>query len=255
MSDIFPQGTGTLTGHVAFVTGGTRGIGRAIVLALAAAGARVAFCHHRDGARAAALTAGRDDLFAFEADVSDEAAVCEFFDQARVAFGPPGIVISNAGILHEAPLVETAAADFDRIIAVNLRGTFLVAREAARRMRPGGPGAGRIITIASDLGHLGRENMAGYTASKGGVISLTRSLARELAPRILVNAIAPGAIDTDMTSPASMSAEALARDLDTPLARLGQPEEIAAMTVFLAGPGAAFMTGQVLGINGGSAMN
>lgn len=245
---------GTLSGKVVYVTGGSRGIGRAIVLALAGEGARVAFCHHDDHEHARTLSTDRPDLCALAANVADEVAVVDFFDQAEAAFGPPDIVISNAGILHEAPLIETTAADFDRVIAVNLRGTFLVAREAARRMRPIRPGAGRIIAIASDLGFLGREGMATYCASKGGVISLTRSLARELAPDILVNAIAPGSTQTDMTRPESMSTEAIAKDLDTPLARFGQPEEIAAMALFLGGSGAGFITGQVFGVNGGSAM-
>jgi 3-oxoacyl-[acyl-carrier protein] reductase len=132
---------------------------------------------------------------------------------------------------------------------VNLRGTFLASREFVRRTS-----AGRIINIASDLGLLGREEMAAYTASKGAIIALNRTLARELAPGILVNAIAPGSIETDMTSPANMSPEQLARDMATPLARFGQPEEIAAMALYLAGPDSSFVTGQCFGVNGGSVM-
>jgi len=133
---------------------------------------------------------------------------------------------------------------------VNLRGSFLTTREFSRRTTKG-----RIINIASDLGVLGRENMVAYTASKGGIISLTRTLALELAPDILVNAIAPGSTETDMTSPQSMSPQALAKDLNTPLARFGQPEEIADMAVFLAGPKSQFITGQCFGVNGGSVMH
>ncbi|NDR55131.1 SDR family NAD(P)-dependent oxidoreductase [Aliiruegeria sabulilitoris] len=232
----------TLRGKVALVTGGSRGIGRAIAEALTAAGSRVAICHSDDPASVTFPVA-------YSADVSSEVEVISLFDRVTEELGTPEIVVNNAGILHEAPLTETTLADFDRVIAVNLRGSFLVARESARRME-----SGRILNIASDLGLLGRENMAAYSASKGGIIALTRSMARELAPRILVNAIAPGPIDTDMTSPGAMSPEALAKDLDTPLARFGRPEEVAALATFLAGPQAGFITGQCYGVNGGSVM-
>lgn len=234
----------TLAGQVAVVTGGTRGIGAAIARALAGAGAQVAVCH----------APGMDDpapapgVLTRPADVSDEASVEGFFDMVTGTLGTPTLVCANAGILAECPLVETSAEEWDRIIGVNLRGAFLTARAAARRME-----SGRIIFTASDLGLLGRSGMAAYCASKGGVISLTRALARELAPRILVNAIAPGSVETDMT--AGMTPEAVAKDLaDTPLGRMGRPEEIAALALFLAGPDAGFVTGQCLGVNGGSAM-
>lgn len=242
----------SLAGKVALVTGGSRGIGRAIALALAGQGARVAICHPGD-AKAAEVLAEIEALsggISVQADVSDEAQVQALFDTVNDQLGPVDILVNNAGILYESPLAETAAADFDRVIAVNLRGPFLTARELVRRRR-----AGRIINIASDLGILGREDMAGYTASKGGVIALTRTLARELAPEVLVNAIAPGSVATDMTRPESMSPEQLAKDLDTPLARFGRPQEIAAMAVFLAGPESEFITGQCFGVNGGSVMH
>ena len=240
-----------LAGKVALVTGGSRGIGRAIVLALAREGARVAFCHLNDpeaGDTLAAVTRLSSGL-AHATDVADEAQVEAFFDAAESALGRADILVNNAGILRESPLAKTEAADFDRVVAVNLRGTFLAARAFVRRAD-----SGRIINIASDLGLLGREEMSAYTASKGGIIALTRTLARELAPAILVNAIAPGSIKTDMTSPASMSAEQLARDMATPLARFGLPEDIAAMALFLAGPEGGFVTGQCIGVNGGSVM-
>lgn len=242
----------SLAGKVALVTGGSRGIGRAIALALAGQGARVAVCHPGD-AKAAEVAAEIEALsggISVQADVSDEAQVQALFDAVNDRLGPVDILVNNAGILYESPLAETAAADFDRVIAVNLRGPFLTSREFVRRHR-----AGRIINIASDLGILGREDMAGYTASKGGVIALTRTLARELAPDVLVNAIAPGSVATDMTRPESMSPEQLAKDLDTPLARFGRPQEIAAMAVFLAGPESEFITGQCFGVNGGSVMH
>jgi len=242
----------SLYGKVAVVTGGSRGIGRAIAMALAGRGARVAICHYADpeADRTLAALKAVSDGMAVDADVSDEAQVKALFDTVNDKLGAVDILVNNAGILHESPLAETEAEAFDRVIAVNLRGTFLNAREFVRRS-----GKGRIINIASDLGILGREDMAAYTASKGAIISLTRTLARELAPDVLVNAIAPGSIETDMTSPASMSPEQIAKDLATPLARFGQPEEIAAMAVFLAGPDSGFITGQCFGVNGGSVMH
>jgi 3-oxoacyl-[acyl-carrier protein] reductase len=242
----------SLIGKVALVTGGSRGIGRAIALELAAAGAKVAICHDYDPAAADTLeeinkvSEGMQKI----ADVSDEGEVISFFEAAASTFGRIDILVNNAGILSESPLVETEAAEFDQVIAVNLRGTFLAAREFARRAK-----VGRIINIASDLGVVGREEMAAYTASKGAIIALTKTLALELAPDILVNAIAPGSIETDMTSPASMSPVQLMRDMDTPLARFGQPADIAAMALYLAGPNAGFITGQCFGINGGSVMH
>jgi 3-oxoacyl-[acyl-carrier protein] reductase len=241
----------SLRGKTALVTGGSRGIGRAICLALAEQGAQVAFCHFDDPQASetlAALTALGTGL-AVSADVSDEAAVERFFETAIAAFGAPEILVNCAGILRESPLAQTEMADFDRVMAVNLRGTFLAARAFVRRAQ-----AGRIVNIASDLGILGREDMSAYCASKGAVISLTRTLARELAPHILVNAVAPGSTETDMTSPANMSAEAIAKDLDTPLGRFGQPSEIAAMVRYLVGPDGGFITGQVFGVNGGSVL-
>lgn len=241
----------TLHGKQAFVTGGSRGIGRAVCLALAERGASVAFCHYDDPQAAQTLAAikGQSAGFAMSADVADEAAVEGFFEAATAALGAPDILVNCAGILTESPVADTQMADFDRVMAVNLRGTFLSCRAFARRAS-----AGRIVNIASDLGVLGREKMSAYTASKGAVISLTRTLARELAPQILVNAVAPGSTETDMTSPQNMSPEAIAKDLDTPLGRFGQPEEIAAMVGYLVGPDSGFITGQVFGVNGGSVL-
>ena len=241
-----------LEGKVAIVTGASRGIGRAIAFGLAKEGAKVAFCHLDDPQAEATLSEinGVSEGLSISADVSDEHAVIDFFDAVQTKFGAIDILVNNAGILHEAPLANTLVSDFDRVISVNLRGSFLTTREFSRRTTKG-----RIINIASDLGVLGRENMVAYTASKGAIISLTRTLALELAPDILVNAIAPGSTETDMTSPQSMSPEALAKDLNTPLARFGQPEEIADMAVFLAGPKSQFITGQCFGVNGGSVMH
>ena len=174
------------------------------------------------------------------------------FKRVTEKLGGLDILVNNAGILIEKPLLETTAADFDRLIGVNLRGVFLVGREALRAMVP--QKSGRVINIASELAYLGRENCSIYCASKGGVLSMTRAWAREFAPDILVNAIAPGPTDTPMLGPESTSAEMLAKESENPLGRIGRPEEIAAAAVFLAGPGATFMTGQCLSPNGGAAM-
>ena len=241
-----------LPGQTAIVTSGSRGIGRAICITLAEQGARVGFCHTDDPkavdtlAEISALSEG----FSFACDISSEPEVVAFFAASEQALGLPTILVNNAGILKEAPLAKTAVLDFDRVIAVNLRGAFLASRAFVRSSK-----SGRIIFIASDLGVLGREGMVAYCASKGAIISMTRCLAHEFAPDILVNAVAPGSIATDMTSPESMSPEALAKDLATPLARFGEPEEIASMVSYLAGPDSKFITGQCFGVNGGSVMH
>ena len=156
-------------------------------------------------------------------------------------------------VILEKPLLDTTTAEFDRLMSVNLRGVFPVGREGLRTMVAQGTG-GRVINVASDLGFFGRENFSAYCASKGGVLTLTRSWAKEFAPDILVNAIAPGPIDTDMLGPEAMSPEWREKEAQVRLARIGQPEEIATAVVFLAGPGASYMTGQTIGPNGGSVM-
>lgn len=241
-----------LSGQTAIVTGGSRGIGRAICIALAEQGAKVGFCHANDPQAVDTLADinALGEGFSFACDVSGETEVEAFFAASKQALGLPTILVNNAGILKEAPLAQTTVQDFDRVIAVNLRGAFLASRAFVRSAK-----LGRMIFIASDLGVLGRESMVAYCASKGAIISMARSLAYELAPNILVNAVAPGSIATDMTSPESMSPEALAKDLATPLARFGEPEEIASMVSFLAGPDSKFITGQCFGVNGGSVMH
>lgn len=251
-----------LAGRSALVTGGSRGIGRAICLGFADGGATVGFCHPGEtGPAAATLAALRErggTHAEWRCDVTSEPDVIALFDAFVERFGVPDIVVANAGILRAAPLVDTSVEDFDAVIAVNLRGTFLVAREAARWMstRPAPDGAPprRIITLASELARNGRAGLHAYCASKGGIVSMTRSLARELAPHVLVNAIAPGPIATDMTAPDRTDEAERAQDLANPLGRYGEPEDIAATATFLAGDGARFVTGQCFGIDGGSSM-
>ncbi len=242
-----------LKGKRALVTGAAGGIGRACAVALAQQGAAV-FC--------ADMKACDDTLAEFAdsapcggqglCDVADEASVADLMGRLHEWSPKLDVLVHCAGIIHEAPLLETATSDFDRVLAVNLRGTFLVGREAIRAMLPNG--GGRVILTASDLAYTGRETFSPYVASKHGVLGLMRSWAREFAPHILVNALCPGPIDTDMLGAETMSAEWRERELDIPLRRFGQAGEVAEVAAFLAGPGARYITGQGLGVNGGSVM-
>jgi 3-oxoacyl-[acyl-carrier protein] reductase len=248
--------SGILAGQRALVTGGASGIGRATALALAAEGAAVAVVDQADPAKAAAVVGEIEQAggraFALRADVADEPQVLALFAVAVPRLGGLDILVNCAGILFEKPLLETTAAEFDRLMAVNIRGTFLVGREALRVMAR--PRRGRVINISSELAYLGCERMSVYCASKGAVLSLTRSWAREFAPDILVNAIAPGPTDTPMLSVDYMEAATVAGSSNVPLRRLGRPEEIAAAAVFLAAPANSYMTGQCISPNGGAVM-
>lgn len=242
-----------LTGKHAVVTGGASGIGRAIAIAFAQEGAHVTIADYAsEKAIAEAVAAAGGATKGRRVNVADETDVIQLFDTVHKS-GGIDILVNCAGILVEKPLLETSVADFDRQIGVNLKGVFLVGREALKLMVAQARG-GRVINIASELAYLGRENCSLYCASKGGVVSMTRAWAREFAPQILVNTIAPGPTDTPMLDIGSTSAETLAKESMNPLGRLGRPEEIAAAALFLAGPGATFMTGQCVSPNGGAAM-
>ena len=236
----------------ALVTGAARGIGAACALAFGRSGMWVA-CADRVGTSATveaiANTGGRAESFV--CDVSGEQEVLDLFARLRKRIGRIDVLVHAAGIIHEAPLLDTSVEAFDHVISVNLRGTFLVGREAFRMMNGRG---GRLILIGSDLGYLGRETFSPYAASKHGVLGLVRSWAKEFAPDVLVNAICPGPVDTEMLSPENMSPKWRKKEADIPMARLGEASEIAEMAMFLAGPGARFITGQGIGVNGGSVM-
>ncbi|WP_119303874.1 SDR family NAD(P)-dependent oxidoreductase [Dongia deserti] len=248
--------THTLSGKVALVTGGARGIGAAIAKAFAAEGAAVAITYHEHGAEASSVVAdvvaAGSRIAAIKADVATEEDATASVRETVARFGALDILVNNAGVILEKPLLETTTADFDWLMSINLRGTFMTGREAIRHMVSAG--SGRVVNIASDLGYFGREQFSVYCASKAAILNLTKSWAKEFAPNILVNAIAPGPIDTDMLDLANMSPEWRKKEEMIPMARIGQPKEVAAAAVFLAGPSASFMTGQTIDPNGGSVM-
>jgi len=246
----------SLSGRTALVTGASSGIGRAIALAFAQAGAAVLINHLGRADEAAALVREIHSLgaqaWAIEADVSLSADVAGLAAQAAQQCGTIDVLVNNAGIIQEKPFLDTTEDDWDRMLAVDLKSVFLT----ARTFLPGmvAQGRGVIINIASDLAVLGREHYAPYCAAKAGVIGLTRALAREFAPAIRVNAIAPGPVSTAMMSLDAMSPQWLAKELDIPQRRIAEADEIAATALFLASDLSRFYCGQVLGPNGGSVM-
>lgn len=247
-----------LLGKIALVTGAHRGIGAACAVALAQQGADLVCADLQDSAATVnvAEQAGRRAID-LPTDVSDEASVLTLFDRAMRHFGRLDILVHCAGVIHEKPLLETSLAEFDKVIGINLRGTFLVGRETLRRMTAAQPTQGdpaRVVLIASDMSYYGREQYSSYVASKHGVLGLMRCWAKEFAPNILVNAICPGPIDTAMLDAGNMSPEWREKELQIPLARFGDASEIGALAAFLAGPNARYFTGQGLGPNGGSIM-
>ncbi|MCR4392639.1 MAG: 3-oxoacyl-ACP reductase FabG [Candidatus Acetothermia bacterium] len=243
--------------RVALVTGGARGIGRAIALALAKEGADLVVSDvDLAGARTVAgeiQAIGRQAL-AVRADVSLLSDVQVLFKKTVDEFGRLDILVNNAGIIRRGSLEDHSDEDWEKVLAVNLRGTYYCSREAARIMKR--QGSGRIINISSVAGKVGDITSApSYGPSKGAVDVLTKSLARELAPfGVTVNAVAPHAIETEMSAEWSEERrQAIISQI--PVGRLGKPEEVAAAVVFLASPGAAFITGEILDVNGGYLMD
>jgi 3-oxoacyl-[acyl-carrier protein] reductase len=241
-----------LAGRTALVTGSTRGIGRAIAEALAAAGARVAVVG-RDQARAAeAATAIGGGAQGFGADVGDPASIGALVEAVEKAFGQIDILVNNAGLTRDNILFRIKDDDWDTVVDANLRGAFLAIRATSRGMIK--RRWGRIINIASIVGITGNKGQANYAASKAGLIGLTKSVAKELGSRnVLVNAVAPGFIETDMT--AAMTPEARAAlSGQIPLERLGSPRDVAGVVTFLASDYASYITGQTLVVDGGMVM-
>ena len=243
-----------LAGKKALVTGASSGIGAACAISLAEKGTWVICSDINSSEKTVSIIKNKGGKAnSIICDVTNEKSVINQFNQIENSMGNISILVHCAGIIHEAPLLETSIEDFDKIISTNLRGSFLVGREAIRMM-VNQKIKGRIILTASDLAYSGRETFSSYVASKHAVLGLVRSWAKEFAPSILVNAICPGPIDTPMLSIKNMSKEWKDRELNIPLARFGKADEIANFVVFLASDRAKYITGQGLGLNGGSVM-
>lgn len=240
----------------AVVTGASRGIGRAIALKLAQDGANVVVNYSGSQAKAeevvAEIKALGQQAIAVQANVADADEVKALMGAAMDAFGSIDILVNNAGITRDNLLMRMKEDEWDSVMATNLKGVFLCTKAVARQMMK--QRAGRIINVASIVGVAGNAGQANYVAAKAGVIGLTKTTAKELAARnILVNAVAPGFIATDMTDELPQEVKD-AMLTQIPLAKLGQPEDVANVVAFLASEGANYMTGQTLHIDGGMVM-
>ncbi len=239
-------------GKCIVVTGGSRGIGLGVAREFAAAGGKVAIlARNADQAHAAAREIG-SQAAAWSVDVSDENAVNETIGAIAEQWGRIDVLVNNAGVTRDKLLMRMNAEDWEQVLAINLRGTFLCSRAVLKPMLK--QRAGRIIAITSVIGLMGNPGQANYAASKAGIIGFTKSLAKEVASRaITVNAIAPGMIDTDMTRAlAPEGREAILRAI--PLGRLGSAGDVAAAALFLASDAAGYITGEVLRVDGGMAI-
>jgi 3-oxoacyl-[acyl-carrier protein] reductase len=243
----------TLEGKIVLVTGGARGIGRAITLALAKSGADVAFTYRSSGQLAESLVSevkamGRRVL-PLEADATSMKSAVEVVEKVVAEFKRLDVLVNNAGITKDNLLLRMSEEDWDSVIQTNLKSVFNYTKAAARTMM--GQRYGKIINLSSVVGLMGNAGQSNYAASKAGIIGFTKSIAKELASRnILVNAVAPGYIDTDMT--AALTEEQRKAVIDAiPLKRVAKPDDVAKVVLFLASPDADYITGQVVSVDGG----
>ena len=246
----------TLTGRVALVTGASRGIGRGIALALAAAGAKVGVNYTTAGEAAAQvvgeIVAGGGEALAVPGDVAAAGEVDRLVKQVLERFGRIDILVNNAGITRDNLLLRMKDEEWDRVLEVDLRGAFYCTRAVARQLLK--QRWGRIINISSVVGLTGNAGQANYAAAKAGMIGFTRSVARELASRgITANVVCPGYVETDMTGALPPAAKTALLE-QIPLGRAGTAGDVAQVVVFLAGPGAEYITGQTICVDGGMTM-
>lgn len=242
-----------LSGKVGLVTGGSRGIGKAIARRLAGAGAKVALVDvvDPDELRKVADEIGGGAI-AVQANVTDEDEVAEAVSQVEAALGPIDVLVNNAGITRDGLLVRMSLENWGAVLDVNLKGVFIVTKAVARGMMK--RRSGRVVNIASVVGITGNAGQANYSASKAGVIGFTKTVAKEMARRnVLVNAVAPGFIDTDMTRALPEAAREMLLKL-IPLGRLGGPDDVANAVLFLSCDLSSYVTGQVVVVDGGMVM-
>jgi 3-oxoacyl-[acyl-carrier protein] reductase len=244
-----------LAGKVAIVTGGSKGIGRAIAMALAEEGAIVAVCSRNldaVGETAQAIVSAGGQARAYHVDVTYADSVTSMVEQVLKHFGRIDVLVNNAGVTSDNLMVRMKESEWDQVIGTNLTGTFHCMKAVARSMIK--QRGGKIINITSVVGMIGNAGQANYCAAKAGIIGLTKSIARELASRnVTVNCVAPGFIMTDMTESLPESGKDEALKL-IPLGRFGAPEDVAAIVKFLASPAADYITGEVIRADGGMAM-
>jgi 3-oxoacyl-[acyl-carrier protein] reductase len=246
-----------LRGRVSLVTGGARGIGRAVALRLAEAGSHVVvnYLRRREDAEEVARACERSGVgsLAVRADVSDVAQAAALVSEALARFGRLDVLVANAGVWEGAAVEEMSEELWDRVLDANLKGTWAACRAAVPAMRKGRGGS--IVVVSSTAGQRGEAFYSNYAASKGGQISFTKSLAAELAPDIRVNAVAPGWVDTEMTRDALGDEDYRRQAVEAiPLRRLATPDDVALAIVFLASDWARHVTGEVLNVNGGSVL-